>query len=314
MNAAPWVAVIIPARDAEATLAEALEALGAQRFSESFEVIVVDDGSLDATAQIAQDSGIVDQVVHAGGAGPGAARNAGAEATAADRLAFIDADCRPTPEWLASGVAALEAADLIVGETRPRPDRPCGPCDRTLSVIGCSPLFEGANLFVRRSLFDDLGGFESWLGPRDGKELGEDVWFGWRAVRRGARIAACPAALAHHEVFPRGPASFAAERWRLRFFPAMTRRVPELRRAAFHRRYFLNARQLRFDAAVLGVALASVTRRPVLAAAAFPYLQLLTRDLREPDGKVTAAARLSADVVALAALVVGTVRSRTLLL
>lgn len=313
-NASPAVTVIIPARDAAATLGDALEGLRAQRFPDVFEVIVVDDGSTDATAQIALESEVVDRVVSLDRAGPAAARNAGAAAAAADRFAFLDADCRPTSDWLAAGVTALDVAELVMGETLPRPDQQCGPCDRTLRVVGCSPLFESANLFVRRQLFEGLGGFESWLGPRDGKELGEDVWFGWRAVRRGARITACAGALAHHEVYPRGPVAFAAERWRLRFFPAMTRRIPELRRAAFHRRYFLNARQLRFDAAVLAVTLAGLSRRPSLAAAAIPYGQLLTRDLREPHGVVTATARLAADAVAFAALTSGSVLSRSLLL
>lgn len=314
MSASPSVTVIIPARNAGATLADALDGLSDQRFPGSFEVIVVDDGSSDDTGQIALRTHVVDRVVPGDGAGPGAARNAGAAAASAAVLAFIDADCRPTPEWLAAGVATLRSADLVVGETRPRPDRPCGPYDRTLRVIGCSPLFESANLFVRRELFEALGGFESWLGPRAGKELGEDVWFGWRAVRRGARIVACPAALVHHEVYPRGPGAFAAERWRLRFFPAMARRIPELRRAAFHRRYFLNPRQLRFDAAVVGLALACASRRPLAAGAAIPYGQLIARDLREHSDVGIVPARVAADAVGLVALLLGSARSRSLLL
>jgi glycosyltransferase involved in cell wall biosynthesis len=314
MSALPRVTVIVPARNAERTLANTLDGLSDQQFSEYFEVIVVDDGSSDATAQIALGSEIVGRVVSLDGAGPATARNAGAAAAAADRFAFIDADCRPADQWLAAGVAALDSADLVLGEVRPRPDQRRGPCDRTLWVIGCSPLFESANLFIRRELFERLGGFESWLGPRDGKELGEDVWFGWRAVRHGARIAACARALAHHEVYPRGPVAFAAERWRLRFFPELARRIPELRRAAFHRRYFLSHRQLRFDTAALALALAGVTRRPLLAAGAIPYAQLLARDLREEHGRLAAPARLTADAVALVALASGSLRSRSLLL
>lgn len=314
MNGSPSVTVIVPARNAGRTLTHTLDGLKNQRFAEAFEVILVDDGSSDTTARIALDSGIVDRVVRLEGAGPAAARNAGAAVAEADRFAFIDADCRPVDRWLAAGAEALDSADLVLGETRPRPDQQRGPCDRTLWVIGCSPLFESANLFVRRELFERLGGFESWLRPRDGKELGEDVWFGWRAVRHRARIAPCASALAHHEVYPRGAAAFAAERWRLRFFPELVRRIPELRRAAFHRRYFLNHRQLRFDAAVLALALAGVTRRPLLAVGVVPYTQLLARDLREPQGRLAASARLAADAVALVALASGSLKSRSLLL
>ncbi len=314
MSESPRVTVIVPARNAERTLANTLDGLGEQRFSESFEAIVVDDGSSDRTVEIALGSAVVDRVMCLDGAGAAIARNAGAAAAAADRFAFIDADCRPADQWLAAGVAALDFADLVLGEVRPRNDQRRGPCDRTLWVIGCSPLFESANLFVRRELFELLGGFESWLRPRDGKELGEDVWFGWRAVRHGARVAPCARALAHHEVYPRGPVAFAAERWRLRFFPELARRIPELRVAAFHCHYFLNHRQLRFDTAALALALAGLTRRPLLAAGAIPYARLLARDLREEQGSLAAAARLTADAVALVALASGSLRSRSLLL
>jgi glycosyltransferase involved in cell wall biosynthesis len=311
---APQVSVIIPARDAAATLGETLAGVGAQSFAGAFEVIVVDDGSHDETAAIASAATIVTRVVSCAGVGPGRARNAGVAVAAAPRLAFIDADCRPTDDWLASGNAALGQADLVLGETRPRPDRPRGPFDRTLSVVGRSPLFESANLFVTRELFDRLGGFESWLGARGDKELGEDVWFGWRAQRAGAAIAACPEALAHHDVFPRTPSAFVAERWRLRFFPALTRRMPELRRELLFGRLFLNRRAAKFDLALAGVAVAAATRRPALAGAAIPYAHALARDLREADGVRRAPAGLCADTVGLLAMLFGSVRYRSLLL
>ena len=310
----PKLSVIIPARDAAATLPAALRGLEQQRAAPPFEVLVVDDGSRDATAQLAERSPVVDRVLRLDGGGPARARNAGAAAARGQWLAFLDADCRPTAGWLASGDQALDSADLVLGETRPDPEQPIGPFDKTLSVVGRSPLFESANLFVRRSLFDQLGGFESWLRPRRGIELGEDVWFGWSAARAGARITACPAALVHHAVFPRDALRFAGERWRLRFFPAMARRMPELRTTMFYRRYFLTPRQARFDAALIGLALARATGEPLLALAAVPYAQQLARDVREPHGVAKLAGRGLADVVAFAGLVVGSARYRTLVL
>ncbi|MGI8505730.1 MAG: glycosyltransferase family 2 protein [Solirubrobacteraceae bacterium] len=308
------MSVIIPARDVAATLPDTLDGLGTQRFGEPLEVIVVDDGSTDATRAIAFASPLVSRVVELGGVGPAQARNAGAAVARAELLAFLDADCRPTPGWLAAGSAALGSAGLVLGETRPRPDQPCGPFDRTLAVIGCSPLFESANLFVRRDLFERLGGFEGWLGPRDGKELGEDLWLGWRARRSGARIAACAQALAHHAVFQRTARGFVAERWRLRYFPALVRRVPELRGELLYAGVFLNPHAARFDAGLAAVVLATAARRPALGVGAIPYARVLVHDLREPDGAKRAAARLSADIVGLAAMVLGSVRYRTLLI
>jgi glycosyltransferase involved in cell wall biosynthesis len=303
--------VIIPARDAADTLADTLAGLSAQAGAPPFEVIVVDDGSRDRTPAMALEAPVVDRVVTLAGGGPGRARNAGAAVAAAPAFAFLDADCRPVPRWLAAGAAALRDADLVLGETRPRPEQPCGPFDRTLWVIGCSPLFESANLFVRRDLFERLGGFHSWLGPRKGKELGEDVWFGWRARRAGARVAASAGALVHHAVFPRSARGFVAERWRLRFFPALVRRVPELRREFLHRRVFLNYRAARFDAALAGIVLAGAARRPAFAVLAIPYARSLRDDMGEAGGARTALVRVAADAVGLAAMLVGSVRYRT---
>ena len=310
----PEISVVIPARDAAATLPDTLAGLSAQRFSGPLEVIVADDGSTDATTEIAARSPIVDRVVDVGRRGPGVARNAGAAAARAPLLAFLDADCRPAPEWLRAGKLALERSDLVLGETRPRTDRAHGPFDRSLWVIGGSPLFESANLFVRKELFEQLGGFESWLGPSDGKELGEDVWFGWRARRAGARVAVCSGALAHHEVYTRGISGFAGERLRLRFFPALARRIPELRREFFYRRVFLSRRTAAFDLAIAGLLVARVTQRRSPAAAALPYVRLVYADVREAHGPATAVGRVLADGVGLAALIAGSLRHRSLLL
>ncbi len=310
----PRLCVIVPARNAAATLPDTLAGLEAQTLAEPFEVTVVDDGSSDATSSIARASPAVTRVVELAGEGSAMARNAGAADSASEYLVFLDADCRPIPTWLAAGAGALETADLILGEVRPRPDQTHGPFDRTLSVVGRSPLFESANLFMRRELFVRLGGFQRWLGPRNGKELGEDVLFGWRAREAGARIEACPGALVHHAVFSRSALGFVAERWRLRFFPALARRLPGLRREMFFAGFFLNERAARFDVAALGVALAVGTRRPLLAAGAIPYLHTLSCDAREPDGLRRAAVRAAADAVGLTAMAVGSVRYRSLLL
>jgi glycosyltransferase involved in cell wall biosynthesis len=312
------VSVIIPARDAAATISDTLSGLEHQDFAPEFEVIVVDDGSRDATVAIAQASPVVSSVIRQDGGGPAAARNAGAAAASGGRLAFIDADCRATTRWLAAGTAALDGSELVLGRTLPPPDDPPGPFDRTLWVNRLSPLFESANLFVTRTLFDALDGFESWLGPkRGGKELGEDVWFGWRARRAGARIDYCPEALAYHAVFTRSAAGFVSERWRLRFFPPMARRIPELREAFFYKRWFLSRRSAAFDAALAGAAFARAGRRPLALLAMAPYARILAEDAREhgwPAGVSVAGARLAADAVGAAAMAYGSARSRSLLL
>ena len=279
-------------------------------------MIVVDDGSTDDTARVAQAGGAV--LVRQRPAGPAAARNAGvAAASPGTDLAFTDADCEPTPGWLAAGSAALGASDLVQGSVLPTPGVPIGPFDRTVWVGHLTYLFETASLFVRRDLFDSLGGFETWLVPLRSKELAEDVWFGWRARRAGARIAFCEPALVHHAVHPRSAAGFIAEGVRLRFFPAMAARIPELRDTFFYRRLFLTRRAALFDLAVAGTLVAAGTGTWIPLAAAAPYARLTASEgLRwgRRRGPGVIAARVAADAVGLTALAYGSAKSRTLVL
>jgi hypothetical protein len=75
-------------------------------------------------------------------------------------LAFCDADCYPTKGWLAAGVRALEHAELVQGKVVPEPEVAMGPFDRSLWVTSSVGLWETANLFVTRDLFERVGGFE----------------------------------------------------------------------------------------------------------------------------------------------------------
>ena len=322
----PDVSVVIPARNAAATLPRTLDALAAQSRNAG-DVIVVDDRSTDATAALAEAHDAVTMVVRLGEgvggvakvstngdgqtattatvaterSGPGAARNAGARIATGPVLAFTDADCFPRPDWLERAVDALDDADLVQG--RVTPERPPGPYDRTVYVDAHGGLFETANLLITRELFDRLGGFEPGWTPAGGKELGEDTWLGWRARRLGARVAFAPDAVVEHAVIPRGAPGYIAERRRLAAFPAMVDRVPELRSALCWRRPFLTKRSAAFDAAAVGVLTAAITRRPAALALAVPYLTQRPRP-----------AQTAADAVGAAALRAGSVRARRLLL
>ena len=312
----PQASVIVPARDAQETLPRTLRALRAQRLGGDFEVIVVDDGSSDGTAAVANQAGDGVTLVSQPPLGPAAARNFGVSRARGELLAFCDADVVPVDGWLRAGVSALGDAELVQGSVLPDPSAELGPFDRTIWVTHAAGLWETANLFVRRELFVRLGGFEQWLRPRSGKALAEDVWFGYRALRAGASTSFCAEALAHHAVFERDWREYVRERWRLQYFPAMAARMPELRRSFLYRRVFLNRRSARFDLGLLGAALALALRSPLALVSGGPYLRTLqAQSLRSsagPGPAAVAAADVAADIVGLAAMVYGSVRNRSL--
>ena len=310
----PRVSVIVPAHNAAATIGATLAALEAQDANFEWEVIVVDDGSTDETRELVRRAGPRVCLVSQAQAGPGPARDRGGEEAAADLLAFTDADCVPTGGWLREGVAALAEADLVQGAVRPDPAAVPRPFDRTIWVNGRGGLYETANLLVRRELFATVGGFEDWLQARFGKPLAEDVWFGWRVRRAGARVAYSEAALVHHAVFRRGIREYAGERLRLYYFPAIVGKIPELRDELLVDRVFLNRRTREFDAAAVGAATAVATRSPWPLALAIPYALTAVRGARR-WGRTAApralAGDVAADVVGCATLLAGGVRHRT---
>jgi len=315
----PQASVIVPARNARATLPRTLAALAGQDFDADYEVIVVDDGSTDRTAAAARSARGPVRVMSQAPSGPAAARNLGAAHSSGAVLAFCDADVYPTRGWLRAGLQSLATADLVQGMVVPDPLSPLGPFDRTIWVMSAVGLWEAANLFVRRELFEQIGGFDDGIRPPTGKPLAEDVLFGQTARELGARSRFCPEALAHHAVFERDWRAYAGERWRRRFFPAIARAAPGLRRSFFYRRWFLDARSARFDLALAGgiAAFASGSPAPLLAAA--PYLRVLRAHAQRGQtagrsGLTVALVDVAADLVSLGALLHGSVRYRAAVL
>lgn len=309
---------MIPARNAEGTLPATLAALARQIDAPQHEVLLVDDGSDDATIEIARSGPVnVRVLTTAGGEGPAVARNVGSAAATGDVLVFIDADCEPEPDWLRRLLVAAGDAELVQGAVLPPEGASVQPFDRFIAVVSEYGLYQTANLAIRRDLFERIGGFESVAKPGGGKELGEDAWLGWRARRAGARSAFAADALVRHVVFPRDARGYLEEQFRVQWFPGLVRVMPELREAFLYRRWFLSHRSARFDLALasLGVALATRRRAPLVAA--LPYLEEVWKasgawgNARRPE---IAPVHVAGDVVRLVALIRGSLRERCVVL
>jgi glycosyltransferase involved in cell wall biosynthesis len=241
------VAVVAATHNRADRLAALLDALREQTLRD-FEVVIVDDASDDDTAALlaaARARGDLALTVlrHDPGRGPAAARNAGWRAATAPIIAFTDDDCRPSPEWLEAGVAAMAAAAngtreaVVQGLTEPDPreaDR-LGPFTRSLNICELDHWYATANMFYSRSTLERLGGFDETTFSRPG---GEDTDLAWRAIAEGVPTAFSPQARVWHAVHELGPLQ------RLRFATrwdetmAVFGRYPELRKLTLIRGLF----------------------------------------------------------------------------
>jgi hypothetical protein len=118
-------------------------------------------------------------------------------------------------------------------------------------------------------------------------------------------------------VFPRGAREYVDERRRLRHFPELAARLPELRETLLHRRLFLNRRTMKVDLALAGLAAAAARRSALPLLAAAPYALELRRHAKNRAGeawKSVAAVDAAADLTGLAALARGSLAARTAVL
>ncbi len=110
------MSVVICSRDGAATIGRTLTSLQAQTIAGRLEVVVVDDGSSDATAAVASRAGAT-VVRHTRNRGLAASRNHGVDASTSPVVAFIDDDCEADPRWAERLLAAYGDDVAGVGGT-----------------------------------------------------------------------------------------------------------------------------------------------------------------------------------------------------
>ena len=189
------ISVVVPAKDAAATLQPVLEGLLRAGFSAD-DVVLVDDGSTDGTHLIAQQYGVY---VHrnALSQGAAAARNAGVEIAKGALILFVDADVVVHPDVRARLVEwshnyPQEAAVFGSYDDKPSDPRRISRIRNLLHHHNHQTAARSANTFwtgigaVRRDAFEDVGGFD----PE--QTFMEDIAFGYALSRKGYAIGLDP--------------------------------------------------------------------------------------------------------------------------
>jgi glycosyltransferase involved in cell wall biosynthesis len=169
-RSAPVVSVVMPVRDRERLVGEAIASVRAQTL-QAWELIVVDDGSTDGTAGVVRAAAAGDpriRLVSRSGAGVCAARNAGAETATGRYVAWLDSDNAWEPAYLATMTGVLDAgaraayavSDLGGGRYRAVD---LGTPERARELLAVSNVVDLNVLAVTRELLAEVGGFDESL-------------------------------------------------------------------------------------------------------------------------------------------------------
>ena len=201
----PWprASVVVCSYNGGRTIRDTIEGLQALDYPGEYEVIVVDDGSTDATARIAPGFPAF-RLIRTENRGLSSARNTGWQNAAGEIVAYIDDDARPDPHWLTylaatflrTGHAAVGGPNLPPAEDGLVADcvanAPGGP-NHVLLTDSVAEHIPGCNMAFRRAALEAVGGFDTQF-----RVAGDDVDLCWRIQERGWTIGFHPAAMVWH--------------------------------------------------------------------------------------------------------------------
>lgn len=262
-----FFSVVIPTRDRCELVQDALRGLAQQTLDfELFEVVVVDNGSSDATIEVLEDaanrfpfqfrilrSPVDDQ-------GPAPARNHGVRESRGEVIAFLDSDCRPAPDWLHEAYRVFaETPDLDfasgVIDFKPEQLNQAGFFSRkTVISLREHPTYPTSNSFYRRRVFLDHGGFDESLSfPNIFGQAVEaaDTDLAWRVREGGGVRRFIDTAIVYHEVQVLPVAEWITEPLRLFLLPALISRHPALRSELLIWNLFFYRRSIVYYAALI---------------------------------------------------------------
>ena len=197
----PSISVIVCSYNGARTIRDCLEALARLEYP-NFDVIVVDDGSTDATAAIASEYDV--RLIRTPNRGLSSARNTGLWAARGELIAYIDDDAFPDPHWLHYLATMFVSTDCagIGGPNLPPPgdgtiadcvaNAPGGPTHVLLSDWEAEHI-PGCNMAFRRAELLAIRGFDPQF-----RVAGDDVDLCWRLQQRGLRVGFSPAAIVWH--------------------------------------------------------------------------------------------------------------------
>lgn len=258
-----FVSVIVPCLNRKAWLQEAIASLQKQSYpAESFEIIVVDNGSTDGAWEWLQEASRSSRIsvrcfrnespvrTHS------SSRTFGLRHARGEIIGFTDSDCLAAPDWIEKGVARFEGdVGMVVGKTIPPPTDPVGPLSR-IRLVEAEGFFDTCNIFYARQALDRTGGFTSDLPRFKFTVYGDDFELGIRVKSAGYQSRFAEDAVVMHRVVQLTPWQWLIEPRVLLHCHSIVKKHSSIRRDLLFLRYFLNRMTALFDLLLLGLVLA----------------------------------------------------------
>lgn len=199
----PRVSVVVPAYNAETNIGSCLDALIHQTYPRDlYEIIVIDDGSRDATAETVKEYSV--RYFCQENKGPAAARNHGAQQADGEILLFTDADCIPDTNWIEEMLKPFQNARIaaVKGAYRNENQRLLARFAQIefeeryalLSQEESIDMIDTYSAGYRKEIFDAMGGFDSSFPCANN----EDTELSYRLAARHHLMVFNPNAIVRH--------------------------------------------------------------------------------------------------------------------
>lgn len=317
------VSIIVLTKNRKELLRSCLLSLFKQSYK-NFEVVVVDDFSVDGTeallAHLSKQHNNLSFCKNEG-RGLGAGRNTGLRRARGEIIAFLDDDCIASEDWLLEGIKCMnnENADIVRGAV-------VHPDGTLYSELRRDALrFGTGNIMYKKKVIYTLGGFDDRFVYGS-----EDRDLGYRAISKGYKLAVAPKAIVYHPKHSQNIVSGIKRAITVEIFrsinrPLLYKKHPSLRKELW-RGVFLNKYHAGFSVLLLGIltggllvvnSVNSTIYLSLFFTGAFPYMKMrIAPDknlLRYPKRFFALPYFVFLDFIATMGTVIGAIRYRCLL-
>jgi glycosyltransferase involved in cell wall biosynthesis len=269
---AKTASIIIPIFNGAARIGYCLDSLMKQVADRKIEILVVDDGSTDNTADVVRGYSSV-RLISQANAGPASARNRGALEAQGDILLFTDDDCVPTPDWLEAMLEPFQDIEVVGAKGVYRTHQRSLAARfvqieyedkyRLMANLPSIDFIDTYSAAFRRDRFLEMTGYDTSFPVA----CAEDIELSYRMSARGWKMVFAPKAIVYH-THPSTLSSYLKKKYKFAFWRVLAvRKNPSKGVKDSHTPQMMKLQLLFAPALLLGVVI-DLAMRPAVSVSA----------------------------------------------